>query len=141
MSKAQSLILQFIMFFMAGFIVFITVGSFFKYQSDLFRDDVANRSIDLVANYLSSAVISQVDSCKGCDYARYSLKLQNTTAGYFMEFSLGSDGLTISTSPVNKEIVSDLYNLKDSIEMSGSGTSVEPINLTLRRTKNELRVE
>jgi hypothetical protein len=142
MSKAQSLILQFVLFFMVGFLVFVSIGTFFKYQSDIFQQDVAKKSLDLTSNFFKSAILSQVDTCKGCDEAQYSIRLQNITAGYYMEILMDRlTGLSVKAIPEGKVSNSGIYNLNESFDMSGVGSSVKPINLTFSRTKNVLRVE
>ena len=142
MSKAQSLIIQFIIFFVMGFTLFLTVGTFFKVQSDTFRNDVANYSIGLTGGYISSAAVSAVDTCKQCDYVRYYLKIENTTVGNFLEIGINStEGLTVRLVPGEKIFSSRIYNFNESFNMSGLAASVKPINLTFSRTKNELEVK
>jgi len=142
MKKAQSLIYQFVIFFVMGFGLFVSIGLFFRVQSDTFRADVVNSSLGLTANYFSSAVISAVDTCKQCDFVRFPLKIENMTAGYF--FEIGFDrkkGMNISAVPGDKTLISTVYNLNQSYNMIGKVASAKPITLTFRRTKNELRVE
>jgi len=141
MRKAQSLIIQFIVFFMMGFSLFIGVGTFFKIQSDMFRDDIVNSTLGLTNSYFSLAAVSAVDSCKQCDYVQYSLKIENSTAEYMLEVGLdSSSGLNVKAVPRGKESSSPFHNFNESFDISGSAPSIRPISLTLNRTKNELRV-
>jgi len=142
MRKAQSLIVQFIIFFVMGFSLFVTVGTFFRVQSDAFRNDVANYTLGLTGSYFSSAIVNAIDTCKQCDYARYSLKIENATAGYFLEIGLNSkEGLNVRAVPGEKVFASYIYNFNESFNLSGLAASVKPISLTFSRTKNELGVE
>jgi hypothetical protein len=98
--------------------------------------------MELTSNYLSSAIVSQVSTCRQCDYAKYAIKLQNYTADYLMGVDMGgTGGLVVKTLPGEKSMSSSVYNLKYIMGMAGSVASVEPINLTFSRTKNVLRVE
>ncbi|HKZ45496.1 MAG TPA: hypothetical protein VJ343_02215 [archaeon] len=141
MRKAQSLIIQFVIFFMMGFVLFLGVGTFFKMQSDIFRDEIANSAVNLTGSYFSSAAVSAVDSCKQCDYVQYSLKIENFTADYVLEVKLDNlDELSVRAIPGGGRSVFDLHNFNESLNLLGSAPSVRPINLTFNRTKNELRV-
>jgi len=140
MRKAQSLIIQFVLFFMIGFSLFLFVGNFFKYQSDVFRSDITDLNLKLTNSYLSSFVVNSVDSCKQCDFVQTSIKLENTTVGYFFEAGLSSNGLSVSAMPGYKSFVSSVHNFNKSFSMAGKASSAQAINLTFSRTKNELEV-
>jgi len=142
MRKAQSLIVQFIIFFIAGFALFIGIGSFLKFQSDVFREDITDSSLELTNSYLSSLIVTSVDSCKQCDYAKFSQKLESRATDYFLEFKLGDEGLNVSAVPGEKFYLSSIHNLNESFDtIVGKASSIKPINLTFSRTKNELRIE
>jgi len=142
MKKAQSLIIQFILFFIIGFGLFLTTGLFFKSQSDMFRADVLSSSLELTNSYLSSAFITLTSTCKQCDFIKISKEIENTTAGYILEFDLVNvqpKGLNVSTE--NDFFFSSVHNLNESFDMTGSSLSAKTIILTFSRTKNELRIE
>lgn len=141
MKKAQSLIIQFILFFLIGFALFVVTGSFFKSQSDMFRSESTEYNIKLTNSYLSSFAVGLIDGCKNCDYASVLIKLENTTAGYFFEESLSKSGLNVSVPNTGKFFISSIHNLNSSTNFSGKSSSAKPITLTFTRTKNELRVE
>lgn len=139
--KGQSLIIQYLLFFMIGFSVFIFIGSFFRYQSDLFRTDIINSNLKTANSYLSTAAIVAVDSCNQCDSAAFSLKVQNQTAGYDIVFNLFTlSGLTTSVNPLGKWYVSPLHNLNSSYILNGTVSSSKPITLTFTRTNNTLGI-
>jgi len=141
MSKAQSVIVQFIIFFIAGFTLFLGIGIFLKFQSDVFREDIIDSSLELTNSYLSSLIITSVDSCKQCGYVKFSQKLESRTTDYFLEFELEDEGLNVLTVPGEKFHLSSIHNLNESLNLVGKGASAKPINLTFSRTKNELRIE
>ena len=137
--KGQSLVVQFLIFFLIGFSLFLSVGSFFKYQSDLFRNDIISSSLALANSYVSSNVIAAVDSCKQCDYIRLSAAMSNLTAGYTIEIELTSLGL--NTSIPYKYFSSPLHNLVSSFSFaSGKSSSAQTITLTFNRNQNKLEV-
>ena len=138
MKKSQSLLIQFVLFFIIGFSLFLLIGNFFKYQSELFRTDIIDLSLKLTNSYFSSFAINSIDSCKQCDYVENSIKLEPTTAGYFFETTFSSEGLDVSTAPTHNSFVSSVHNLNESHNMNGKSSSAETITLTCSRTKNEL---
>ena len=141
MKKSQSLLIQFVLFFIIGFSLFLLIGNFFKYQSGLFRADIIDLSLKLTNSYFSSFAINSIDSCKQCDSVENSIKLESTTAGYFFEIILSSEGLDVSTAPTHNSFVSSVHNLNESYDMDGKAVSAETITLTFSRTKNELEVK
>ena len=142
MKKAQSLVIQFVLFFVIGFTMFVVVGMSFKAQSDMFREDVVNYTLGLTGSYVSSAAISAVDTCKQCDFIEMSLKLENMTAGYFFQIELDNQTqMNVSAVPGGKSLRYNFYNFNESYNLTGRAASAKPITLTFNRTKNELRVE
>jgi hypothetical protein len=141
-SKAQSLIIQFMLFFMIGFALFVTIGNLFKNQSDALREEIINKSLKMTANFISSNAINIIDSCKQCDYAVVMMQLQNETASYILDLRLNNDGLNVSI-PFwrGKYYTTNLHNLNyPQTEWSGHTASSQPLTLTYNRTKNELRI-
>lgn len=138
--KGQSLVIQFIIFFLLGFSLFLSIGSFFRYQSDLFRDDIISSSLGLANSYMSSLMITAVDSCKQCDYISLSAPISNLTAGYVIRMDLANSGLNISIP--YKFFNSTVHNLNadPSLSLSGSSSSAQPITLTFNKNQNKLKV-
>jgi len=142
MRKAQSLIVQFTLFFIIGFGVFLTIGTVFKIQSESFRDNAADSTMGLVGSYFSSALVNAVDTCKQCDYVQYKLRIEKVTSEYFFEVGLENEkGMTVRDVPRDKTSESYTYNFNESFDMNGVAATIKTINLTYNRTKNELRVE
>jgi hypothetical protein len=138
-SKAQTVIIQFILFFLIGFGVFIGVGTLFKMHSDIFKEDAAKASLKLTGSYLTSAGISSL-GCRECDIVETKLSIINSTAGYFTEVFLSSGGIKASTAPPSKQFTSSMHNLNYSLQLSGQAPSIRPINLTFNRNQNKLEV-
>jgi len=142
MSKGQTTVIQFIIFFLIGFAVFISVGTFFRYQSDLFRQMILSSGINLTSSYLSSAVIAIVDSCKECDFVNLTIRTQNTSAGYPLDIAIVDSGLNISAPTTTESLATRIHNfLLYTLSASGSSSTFKPIILTFNRTNYNLTVE
>jgi len=141
MPKGQSLILQFVMFFIIGFTIFVSVSQFFRLQSDIFKDDVTRESLKLYNTYFSSLALTAANSCKQCDYVNITVKTSNTTAGQFFEISFGSYGVNV-TVPLIKRInfVTSAHNLNETYQTDGLVASSRPITLTFNKTQNKIGI-
>jgi len=139
MTKGQTVVIQFVLFFVIGFLIFISIGTFFRYQSDLFRQMIISSSIKMTSSYVSSAAVALVDSCKGCDFVNISIRTQNTSAGYPIDILfLGSTFKTFA--PTTSELLfTTIHNLLiDTLTASGSSSSAMTIILTFDRSQNKI---
>lgn len=138
--KAQTIVVQFVIFFILSITILGSVGFFFKLQSDMFREDVATGYRSLVNSYISTVAISLYDTCKLCDYAAFSFKLQNMTGGYYTEVSFANNQSNVITQPGGGTHVSALHNLNYTLLFNGFSHSVKTITLTLEKDKNILGI-
>ncbi|MEM5766271.1 MAG: hypothetical protein QW423_01395 [Candidatus Aenigmatarchaeota archaeon] len=139
MGKGQSITIQFLLFFLIGFSIFISLGSFFKYQSDLLRQRISSSGINATSSYLSSIIITMVASCKECDFIALNTSVYNTTAGYSIRIIGENDGLNVTTTSMS--LKTTVHNFLDhTLEISGSSSSNKPIILTFNRTNNKIEV-
>ena len=138
--KSQSLVIQFILFFVIGFTIFITIGNFFKFQLDIFKSDITEYALKLTNSYMAGNTILML-SCKECDYAsmNFSSKL-NTRPDYIFEVILEDDLIKTSLILTEMNYISSVHNINELVFAGKSATS-EPLTLTLDKTKNELRVD
>jgi hypothetical protein len=135
------MIIQFVMFFVIGFSLYLTVGNFFKYQSELFRESITQENLKLANSYITSNMITLADSCKDCDYANFTFKIENTTAGYFFDLDLSNSQVNVSVPPFeNKSFITSAHNLNMSYSSQGKTISSKTLTLTLNRTKNEIGI-
>ncbi len=136
--KSQSHVIQFILFFLIGFLIFLAIGNVFKFQFFSIQSKITDLFLKSVNSHLSSAIIAAVDSCKTCDTASISLNLEKTIAGNFYEIKL-ENGLNTSTE--GKYTFSSLHLLNNSITVQQSkAVSIKPITLTFDKTKSNLVV-
>lgn len=138
--KAQSQIIQFVLFFMIGLALFILLSNFYKSHADSLKERLAEKFRSFFTTYFSSYSIMLVDSCKYCEEINLTFKIANTTAGYYYEFYLANDGLTVKTQPYGKQLVSSLHNLNSSLTLSGFSYSAKPLSLFFIRSQNKLLV-
>jgi hypothetical protein len=140
-SSGQSLIFEFLLFFLIGLGLFIGIGNYFKIQSDMLRGDVAPYSVELANNYLSAVIVSSIDTCKQCDSMETQLKLSDTVFGYYLNVSLAKGALSIRTSPPGFQSNSTVNNLNYSLSFSeGWVPSTQAINLTYNRNQNKIEI-
>lgn len=132
--KSQSMIVQFILFFVIGLSLFISIGNFFRLQHDIFREDATDLHRKLINNYFSSLIITSVDTCKQCDFVNNEITLERMTGGYFINVSLDYSGLKVSTQPEAKSFSSSVHNFNSSLDFTGSATSARPISLVRDKT-------
>lgn len=136
--KSQSSIVQFILFFLIGFSIFLAIGNVFKFQFFSIQSSVTDLFLKSVNSHTSSAIITAVDSCKMCDNVSISLNLEKTIAGNFYEIKL-ENGL--NTSTYWKYSFSSMHLLNNSINIQESkAASVKPITLTFGRANYNLVV-
>jgi len=136
--KAQSLIVQFILFFAIGMLIFLVVGNLFKFHSEIIRADIINSSLKLTNSYISSVIITETVTCKQCDYVSINLKTGDDIGGYFSEIKL-DNGLNVST--IEKTFYSSIHNIGKSVNITpGKTSSTKTITLTFDRTKNKLMI-
>ena len=138
MSKGQSIVIQFLIFFLIGFSIFVSLGSFFSYQSQLLRENILSSGVNLTKSHISSALIVMVDSCKECDFVSLTIKTHNTSAGYPILIKGKNSVLNVS-SPL-QSLSTRAHNLLDPISATGSSVSDKPIILTFNKTNNTLEV-
>lgn len=135
MRKSQTLVIQFILFFVIGLSLFLMIGNLFRFHSDVIRSDIEDLGVKLVNSYVSSAIITSVDSCKQCDEVSMQLAIKNI-GGYIPVIDL-KNGLNVST--IEKYHFSSIHNLNETLDLQESKVSgTKPITLMYERIKNKL---
>lgn len=138
--KGQTLIVQFILFFLIGFSLFSSIGLFFKYQTELFKNDITNSNMKLINSYMSAVVLTEAVDCKYCTFANITIKIQTTTAGNLFEIGMTSQGVNTTVPFSQKTTVSSIYNLNSSYNLTGFSSSSKPISITFNKLKNNITV-
>ncbi len=141
MPKGQSLVLQFVLFFMIGLGLFAIIGNFFKSYSDVLREDIASKARELLNSYFSSFSLVLVNSCKECSYFEVKIDIENTTADYYHQISLSSLGLNVISQPGGKNFLTSMHNLNSTYSLSGIATSTKTIIFRYIKNQNKIEVK
>ena len=130
--KGQSMIMEFVLFFMIGIGLFTVLGNFFRAQSDSLKDDLSKTSLELINSHFSSLVISSITGCDNCGSIEHNIKLSKTYANNVVKISLDDSGFVIETIPGGQMIMSTINNLNEDIDVINSGEvySYRDINIT-----------
>jgi hypothetical protein len=140
--KGQYLVIQFLLFFLIGLSVFLSIGNLFRYYADVFGANVANSYRKLLNSYISSAIIYEFANCKQCDVINSTFRIKNETAEYFYEIYYTSLGLNVISQPGGRNYLSSVHNLNYTLSPTGSyAVSIKPINLIIDKTKNKLWIK
>lgn len=137
--KGQSLIIQFILFFIIGLSIFIAIGNLFTFQSNLLGADIANETRKNIANYIASIIINQ-NSCKACDRISQTIILRNKTVGEYVQLILEDEGLFVVMLPSGKYYGMSLKNLEKSFRTEGFGYSNKPLKIIFSKIENKIEV-
>lgn len=127
MAKAQSFILEFILFFAISFSLFTAISFFFYRQNQLFSTTVGEMTTDLVNDIISIDVVRGVN-CKGCDNVLITETIPSKIGGFFYMMNMSDDGLNttlISLKPISKKSL--MFNLDETYILSGKSISENKI--------------
>ncbi|MBI4010090.1 MAG: hypothetical protein HY361_02770 [Candidatus Aenigmarchaeota archaeon] len=138
--KGQSLVVQFLLFFIIGLGLFIAIGGAFRLQADIIREDVAEANRELIASYISSIAVSLTNTCKECDYINYTIKLKELNANYIQRLRLADYGLQIFSTPSGGNISDTIHLLNNTIDLCGNAASPYPITLIFNKTQNIIKI-
>ena len=137
--KGQSLVVQFLLFFLIGLALFITISGFFRAQSDIFREDIVELNRKLAGSYISYLSVA-MSSCKECGSISSTFKLKNTTANYIFEFILSASGLKVSSLPGGGDNLINMHNLQDTFTLMGTASSFRDMILKFDRSQNSFEI-
>lgn len=141
MSKGQSQVIQFILFFMIGLALFLTIGGVFRGRVDFFAEDIAEQNRRTINSYFSAIAIEALVSCKECDNFNSTTRMSNTTAGSFTQIALNDTNLIAISLPGGKQHATSAHNIL--LGLAGAGglqISSKPIVLSYSKNQNILRV-
>ncbi len=137
--KAQSQIVQFALFFMIGFGVFLSISGYFRNQLDIFGNSVADSSKKLISSYMSAIAVNSIYSCKECDNFNTTVQISNRTASFFVEVAGRQTGLDVITQPGNQNYFSFMHNIGASLAgIEGLAPSTKPIIISYNKALNKL---
>ena len=134
--KSQTVIAQFVFFFVIGLVLLTGLTAFFKFESDIIRRDLALSSIEAISSYISNGGVVLFDTCRKCTNGSFSFALPTSSEAY-ITLSLENRRSTVCYQPYGC-VESSMHNLNATISTSGSATTGKTI--TLEKDKNNLRM-
>lgn len=141
MTKGQSQVVQFVLFFMIGLALFLSIGGVFRGRVDVFTEDIADQNRKTLNSYFSALAVKELASCKGCDNINITTRISNTTAGAFTQIALNNTHLTTITQPGAERYWTTAHNLTRGLAAAaGLQISSKPIILSYNKTQNILRI-
>jgi len=140
--KAQSVIVEFILFFGIAFSLFSTISYFFHTQSIYFQERIGESTASLINNLVLSNIIKSIE-CKACDSISVSEDVPSKIGGYYYKTELNN--IVVNTSlfsgkPYYNQTA--IFNLNTTFSFSGNSTSENKIiEIKINNTSKEIEVE
>jgi len=143
MKKGQSLIVEFILFFLISFSVFAVISSFFFNQNEFFKERIGDRLTDIVNNVISIHIVRGV-SCKSCDSVQIQEDLVSRIGGHYYIVILNQRGL--NTTLVSGKLYSrenSLFNLGKTFTFTDSESKSENkiIEIQINNTNKRIVID
>lgn len=125
--KGQSFIVEFILFFLISFSLFITISYHFHMQNIFLQERVGETSSGLINDLVSTDVLKGI-SCRGCDKARITEEIPSKIGGFFYKIQLNNQSVNTSLFSTRSFSVQNLiFNLNATYRLSGESTSENKI--------------
>ncbi len=142
MKKGQSLVIEFILFFLISFSIFAVISSFFTRQNDFFKERVGDRLTDIVNDLVVNHIIRGI-GCKSCDSFKVQGEIPSKIGGYYYEIILDQEGLntTLRSSKIYSR-ESSLFNLNKTFTFQDSESRSENkiVEIQINNVNNEIEV-
>ena len=125
MRKGQSLIIEFILFFLISFSLFAVISSFFFNQNEFFKERIGDRLTDIVNDLVSIHIVRGI-SCKSCNSLEIQEDIPSKIGGYYYMVDLTETGL--NTTLVSGKLYSrqnSLFNLNKTFTFTDSRSKSE----------------
>jgi len=138
MKKGQSLIIEFIIFFLISFSLFAVISSFFFNQNEFFKERIGDRLIVMINNLVSIHIIRGVN-CKSCDSVNVHEVLPSKIGGYYYRINLTEGGL--NTTLISQKLYSrgnPLFNLNKTFTFTKSESKSENKIIEIQINNKEL---
>lgn len=121
--KAQTFIVEFILFFAVSFSLFTTISYIFYNQNTYYNERIGNSLSELVNDIISMKMLKAVE-CKACDNSTITETIPSKMGGFFYEISLNQKGLNttlFSSQHLSKK--STTFNLNETFTLFGKTKS------------------
>ncbi len=117
--KLQSVIVQFIIFFLVCVGVLVTFSNLFHIQLRITQKDILRENLKLITEESSQAMVYASITCKQCDYARITIFPPKKISNVHYKVETSSRGLetTSFSSRFNESWVSPVFNLNYTLSL------------------------
>lgn len=122
MSKGQSFIIEFILFFGISFSLFATISYYFYNQNSYLNEQIGESTTDLINKQISTDIV-MANSCKNCDTILIRDKIPSQIGGYYYKIK-AEDGL--NTTLYSRKLFSNqgtIFNLNETFSLIGESKS------------------
>jgi hypothetical protein len=140
MSKAQSFIVEFILFFMISFSLFAAISYYFYNQNIFYKEKVGRNTAELINDIVLTHIIKGVE-CKSCDQVIIAEEIPSKIGGIFYIVKL--DKSVINTTLMKEKtsfVEISIFNLNETLSFSGSSTS-EDKRIVIKINNTDVGVE
>jgi hypothetical protein len=123
--KGQTVIIEFLLFFIISFSIFSTIGYFFYIQNQYFSEQIFEHESKTLNDLLIIDIL-KVNECKSCSNLVIYEEIPNKIGGTFFLTKLDDLMGLNTTGAVRKpfSIISPIFNLNSTYSFSGQGQSV-----------------
>ncbi len=140
MSKAQSFIVEFILFFMISFSLFTAISYYFYSQNIFYKGKVGTTTAELINDIVATNIIKGLN-CKSCDRVTITEEIPSKIGGIFYVVKL--DKHVINTTLMREKssfVETSIFNLNGTLFFSGSSTS-EDKRIVIKINNTDVGVE
>jgi hypothetical protein len=123
MNKAQSFIVEFILFFMISFSLFAAISYYFYSQNIYYKERVGTTTAELINDIVSTHIIKGVN-CKSCDQVMITEEIPSRIGGILYLIQLNNSVINTTLMKEKTSFVeTPIFNLNETLFFSGSSTS------------------
>lgn len=141
MRKGQTLVIEYIVFFLISFSLFIMITAFFYNQNELFKGRVGERLISLINDDIAANAAKGL-SCKSCRTVKVHIFVPSKIGGYYYRVELNQYSLNttlLSGKLYFKE--NKLFNLNETFSTSGESKSENKIiEMQINNIDKQMRI-
>jgi hypothetical protein len=140
MKKAQSFIVEFVIFFMISFSLFAAISFLFYNQNIYYKKRIGETTSDLVNDLILTHIIKGID-CNSCDEIIVTEEIPSRIGGIFYVVRLNNSIINTSLS-IEKTSFKEtpIFNLNETLFFSGSSIS-EDRSIVIKINNTNVRIE
>ncbi|MEM5815227.1 MAG: hypothetical protein QXD89_01925 [Candidatus Aenigmatarchaeota archaeon] len=133
--RAQTQIVQFILFFLIGLSVFSAIYSFLFYHSRVVQSYTSSLYREIISNYISSSFIDLVVYCKECNFSSINFSVPNRVSDEPYEINLESfyvkNLISNISTPINSHRLNYTYLFEGGVFTSQYYFNITPYILVM----------